>query len=53
MEDFAAIYADHHELVFRYVMTLCRDEAWAEEITQEAFFKALQSIDSFRGQCKL
>lgn len=53
MEDFAAIYAEHHELVFRYVMTLCRDEAWAEEITQEAFFKALQSIDSFRGQCKL
>ena len=25
----------------------------AEEITQETFFKALKSIDSFRGQCKL
>ena len=25
----------------------------AEEITQEAFFKALKSIDTFRGECKL
>ena len=53
MEDFETIYADYHELVFRYVLTLCHDDNWAEEITQEAFFKALQSIGSFRGQCKL
>lgn len=26
---------------------------WAEEITQEAFFKALKNIDTFRGECKL
>lgn len=24
------------------LLALCRDEAWAEEITQEAFFKALK-----------
>ena len=40
-------------MVFRYVYSLCKEEAWAEEITQEAFFKALKSIDAFRGECKL
>lgn len=35
------------------MLSLCRDESLAEEITQKAFFKALNSIDSFRGECKL
>lgn len=53
MKDFERIYSEHYDAVFQYVLSLCRDEAWAEEITQEAFFKALKSIDAFRGECKL
>ena len=35
------------------MLSLCREEVWAEEITQEAFFKALKGIDTFKGNCKL
>lgn len=53
MEDFEKIYLEYYDVVFQYTISLCKDEAWAEEITQEAFFKALKSIESFRGECKL
>ncbi len=53
MKDFEKIYSEYYDSVFRYVLSLCRNEQWAEEITQEAFFKALKSIDTFRGECKL
>ena len=53
MKDFEKIYSEHYDAVFLYVLSLCRDEAWAEEITQEAFFKGLKTIDTFRGECKL
>ena len=53
MEDFEKIYFDYYDVVFQYTISICKDEAWAEEITQEAFFKALKSIESFRGECKL
>lgn len=53
MTDFEKIYTEHFTDVYRYVLSLCRDEAIAEEVTQETFFKALKSINSFHGTCKL
>ncbi len=53
MNNFEKIYSEYYDTVFQFVLSLCKDEAWAEEITQEAFFKALKSIDTFRGECKL
>lgn len=53
MKDFEKIYSEYYDIVFQYVLSLCREEVWAEEITQEAFFKALKGIDTFRGNCKL
>lgn len=53
MKEFEKIYSEYYDTVFQYVLSLCRDEHQAEEITQEAFFKALKSIDTFRGECKL
>lgn len=35
------------------MLSLCMDEIFAEEITQETFFKAMQHIDKFNGSCKL
>ena len=32
---------------------LCKNDAVAEEITQQTFFKALENIDSFNGNCKM
>lgn len=53
MKDFEKIYSEYYDTVFQYVLSLCKDESWAEEITQASFFKALKSIDTFRGECKL
>lgn len=53
MQDFDRIYAEYYAEVYKFVLTLCRDAALAEEITQESFFKALKHIDSFHGDCKI
>lgn len=53
MTEFQNVYELYFKDVYKYVLALCRDEHMAEEVTQETFFKALKSIDSFRGQCKL
>lgn len=53
MADFEAIYALHFNNVYKYVFSLCRDEAVAEEITQEAFCKAMEHLSRFDGKCTL
>ncbi len=53
MNEFDKIYSEYYDVVFRYTVSLCGDEKFAEEITQESFFKALKSVDKFRGDCKL
>lgn len=53
MEDYQEIYSLYFQDVYKYVLALSRDPSLAEEITQEAFFKALKSLDFFQGQCKL
>ena len=53
MNDFERIYSEYYDTVFRYIVSLCRDRQLAQEVTQEAFFRALKKIDTFRGECKL
>ena len=53
MEDFDKIYAEYYSEVYKFVLTLCQNHTLAEEITQESFFKALKSIDSFNGNSKI
>lgn len=53
MEAFEAIYVQHFDGVYKYVFSLCRNETIAEEITQEAFYRAMEHIDKFEGNCKL
>lgn len=53
MTDFEEIYTEHFSDVYKYILSLCKDEIVAEEITQETFFKAMQHIDKFNGSCKL
>ena len=52
-DSFDKIYQTYFDPVYRYVLSLSRDPHTAEEITQEAFFKALRSLDQFRGDCSL
>lgn len=53
MKNFDDIYHQYFDDVYKYVLTLSRNEAVAEEITQETFFKALKNIKDFNGSCKL
>ena len=50
---FEQIYQTYFDPVYRYALSLSRDPHAAEEITQEAFFKALRSLDQFRGDSSL
>ena len=53
MTDFEVIYSQYFADVYKYALSICRNENLAEEITQETFFKALKSIDKFKGDCKI
>ena len=53
MQEFEKLYSNYYPQVYRYVLKLCSDEVLAEEITQETFFKALNSLDSFDCKCKV
>lgn len=53
MTDFEAIYTQYFDSVYKYVLSLCRNETVAEDITQEAFYKAMEHLDQFDGKCKL
>lgn len=53
MTDFKEVYDLYFRDVYRYALSLCRNETIAEEITQETFYKALTKLDSFDGKCKV
>lgn len=38
-----------YEAVYRYTLSLCRNETEAQDITQDAFLKAMQAKNGFRG----
>ena len=44
------LYEACYMRVFSYAMTLARDRAWAEELTQETFFRAFSRQSDFRGE---
>jgi len=51
--EFQEVYDLYFRDVYRYSLSLCRNESIAEEITQETFYKALKKLDSFDGKCKI
>lgn len=48
---FESIYKAYFGRVYHYLLSQCRDHHLAEELTAETFFKALRSLDDFRGDC--
>lgn len=53
MADFQEVYDLYFRDVYRYALSLCRNELVAEDITQETFYKALEKLDTFDGKCKV
>ena len=51
MDEFEMIYAQHFQSVYRYVVSLCRNETIAEDVTSETFLKAIAAIGKFKGDC--
>lgn len=53
MNDFNEMYKIYGNQVYKYLISLTRDAAIAEELTQETFYQAIKSIHKFREDCKL
>jgi RNA polymerase sigma-70 factor (ECF subfamily) len=47
------LYSVYFQDVYLFVLKLSGDKHLAEEITSDAFFKAMNSIDRFRGTCEI
>ena len=45
------LYRTYFDIVYRYIRSISQDGSLAEEVTQETFFKALEKIGQFRGDC--
>lgn len=47
------LYSTYFKSVYHFVLQLSGNEHIAEEITSETFFKAIKSIETFRGECDM
>ena len=52
MVDLDALYREHADTVHRYLMVKTGSADLAEELTQETFFQALRTVDSYDEGCK-
>lgn len=53
MNDFDTIYRAYFHDVYYYLKSLSRSNEVAEELTQQVFFKALEALGRFRGDCDI
>ncbi|MBR2717204.1 MAG: sigma-70 family RNA polymerase sigma factor [Oscillospiraceae bacterium] len=51
MQPMEEIYQSYARTVYRYLLSLTRDDDLAEELTQETFFQAIRTSDRFDGSC--
>ncbi len=51
MSRFEDIYKTYFEDVYKYLRGLTANEHLSEELTSDTFYKAMKSIDEFRGEC--
>lgn len=52
MADIEALFREHYGLVYRFLLSLCRDAHLAEELTQETFFRAYINARQLRDDTK-
>ena len=53
MTEFEAVYRANFEEVYRYLCSLTGDPQIAEELASETFFRAMEQLPKFRGECRL
>lgn len=47
--DIESFYRSHAAAVYAYLVTLCRDRSWAEDLMQDTFVKATRALGGYRG----
>jgi len=47
------MYQKNAKTVYHYLLSLCHDQNLAEDLTQETFLRAYQSLERYDGSCKL
>lgn len=47
------IYKEYFDIVNKYLFCLTNNSDISEELTQETFYRAIKSIDSYNGKCKM
>ncbi|MHB8125356.1 MAG: RNA polymerase sigma factor [Desulfitobacteriaceae bacterium] len=53
MQDIEQLYKEYAKQVYKYLFSLCHSEQIAEELMQETFFRALKSLRTYDGTCKI
>ncbi|MBQ5312337.1 MAG: RNA polymerase sigma factor [Oscillospiraceae bacterium] len=48
-KDFDEIYRLYSESLYRFILSMCRNESTAMDIMQETMLRAIENIESFRG----
>lgn len=52
-EDLRLLVTEHSEAIYRVALSIVRDSALAEDVTQDTLIKAWQALPSFRGDSSL
>lgn len=53
MQDIEKIYEEYFKTVNKYLFCLTHNSDISEELTQETFCKAVQKINTYKGECKI
>lgn len=53
MDTFSELYNRYAKRVYQYLLSLTKDSAYAEELTQETFYRAFRHLGKFRGESSL
>ena len=51
--EFEQVYKKYYSIVYRYLLSLTKDNTMAEEIAQETFYKALKNISKYNPEMKM
>lgn len=47
------LYQKYAKIVYRFLLSLCKNQHLAEDLTQETFLQAYKSIERYNGNCKM
>jgi len=53
VKDLEKLYREYFETVYKYLFSITRNADLSEELTQETFYQAVKTYDSFRGESKV